>query len=244
MNKVTAKIEDQPSRTRDQSTLLFDVHWTIGYGSPVAIVQWKVHYGDFWILRGPNGCGKSTLIKTLVGLLQPLEGQIQWHRSYNAGYIPQSVGIHPSVNLKVRDFIYMGQMALSEGRSASSHGGENGNPMIRIVERLELESILGRNFWDLSGGQQRRAILARTLMIRPDLLLVDEPSTGLDRPSALRFYHELDRLNKEEGKTVIVVSHEDHYLEDLEGLRVLEFDEQNESGAPGRFLDRGLRSAK
>ena len=244
MDKTTTEIDSRASVTGEANAILFEADWTIGYGSPVASLQWDVHCGDFWVLRGPNGCGKSTLIKTLVGLLQPLQGQIHWHRSYNAGYIPQSVGIHPSVNLKVRDFIYMGQMALFEGRSTSSRSGENDNSMIRIVERLELQSILGRNFWDLSGGQQRRAILARTLMIRPDLLLVDEPSTGLDRPSAIRFYQELDRLHKEEGKTVLVVSHEDHYLKDLNGLRILDFEEQNDSAAPGRFMDRGLRSAK
>lgn len=214
----------------------------IGYGETVARVHWSLRKGEFWVIHGPNGCGKSTLLKTVLGLISPIEGQVRWNEKLPFGYIPQSVGIHPSVNLRVQDFISMGSDALSRdfffGPRKKNHGANasvlknaNGTPSHNaeihkktVVDRLGLEGILASNFWDLSGGQQRRAILARTLMVNPEVLVVDEPSSGLDRPSALRFYEELDRLHKEDGKTILLVSHEDHYLSEIQKVHRLEFD--------------------
>ncbi|MEQ8351762.1 MAG: ATP-binding cassette domain-containing protein [Leptospiraceae bacterium] len=212
----------------------------IGYGKPVASIDWVLRSGEFWVIHGPNGCGKSTLLKTILGLISAVDGELAWKSNPGIGYIPQSVGIHPSVNLRVQDFISMGRDALHSSRKSfrmdwagflrRNKSGHNQNQFqdkpsreTAIVERLGLEDILKVNFWNLSGGQQRRAILARTLLVEPQLLLVDEPSSGLDRASASRFYEELDRLNKEEGKTILIVSHEDHYLESLSGLGRLEF---------------------
>ncbi len=196
----------------------------IGYISSVAEVNWEPKEGQFWVIRGPNGCGKSTLLKTLVGLLSPLSGTLKWSRPLAAGYIPQSVEIHPSVNLRVLDFVMMGRRALVEsGQRRLRDDTDNKVTLSAVQQRLGIGDILHRNFWDLSGGQQRRAILARTLMVEPECLLVDEPSTGLDRPSAIRFYEELNRLHKEDGKTVFIVSHEDHYLSEIEQTRILDF---------------------
>ena len=129
-----------------------------------------------------------------------------------------------------RDFFF-GPRKKNHGANASVLKNANGTPSHNaeihkktVVDRLGLEGILASNFWDLSGGQQRRAILARTLMVNPEVLVVDEPSSGLDRPSALRFYEELDRLHKEDGKTILLVSHEDHYLSEIQKVHRLEFD--------------------
>lgn len=213
----------------DASMLFSAESLSVGYTGVVARVDWKVQEGDFWVIRGPNGCGKSTLIKTILGLLPKLGGRLNWNYRPAFGYIPQSVGMHPSVNLKVRDFILMGRRALQESligsKARNRVAGQEERHITSVRQHLGLEGIMEQNFWDLSGGQQRRAILARTLLVEPDLLLVDEPSSGLDRPSAAQFFRELDRLHKQEEKSIIVVSHEDHYLQDLQGLKYLDFQE-------------------
>ena len=196
----------------------------IGYGySVAAIPQWTVRRGDFWMIRGANGTGKSTLLKTLAGLIPDLGGTIRWPSPIRPGYIPQSVEIHSSVNLQVLDFILLGREAMLSPRQSifrfSHRLSEDDSVALR---RLGLDKLLHRNFWNLSGGQRRRAILARTLLLAPDFLLIDEPSTGLDRESALQFYGELERLHKDEGRTILIVSHEDHYLAGWKGMQTLD----------------------
>ncbi|QJA05707.1 metal ABC transporter ATP-binding protein [Thermosulfurimonas marina] len=182
-------------------------------GEPVLEeVTLKLFLGDFCALIGPNGSGKSTLLKILVGLLRPQEGRVrlfgkdleefrEWHR---VGYVPQKVTalVDRVLPLTVAEAVALGLVA-RRGLSAK----ERRLRVARALERVGLSGMEGRLLRELSGGQQQRVFLARALVGEPELLLLDEPTTGVDFASQERFYELLGNLNRE-GITILIVTHD------------------------------------
>jgi len=175
-------------------------------------VTFKLFPGDFCALIGPNGSGKSTLLKILVGLLRPREGRVrlfgkeisafrEWHR---VGYVPQKVTalVDRVVPLTVAETVALG-LAARRGLAAR----ERRRLILRALERVGLSGMEGRLLRELSGGQQQRVFLARALAGEPELLLLDEPTTGVDFASQERFYALLGDLNRE-GLTILIVTHD------------------------------------
>lgn len=176
---------------------------SVGYReSVVSDINWTVQKGDFWYLTGANGEGKSTLLQTLTGLLQPLSGKLTVAAEYRAGngigFVPQSARINQTLRMSVRDFIQMGITGM-----VSSPDEEMQNALQKTGALFSLND----EFRTLSGGGKRKCLLARALVRNPEVLLLDEPFNSLDRSS-----HEL--LEKlltefhESGKTIVCVSHD------------------------------------
>ncbi|RUM89811.1 MAG: zinc ABC transporter ATP-binding protein [Thermodesulfatator sp.] len=182
-------------------------------GEPVLEgVSFRLFSGDFCALIGPNGSGKSTLLKILVGLLRPQEGQVrlfgkplsefrQWHR---VGYVPQKVTalVDRVVPLTVAETVALGLAARQDLSRQERH-----LRVVRALERVGLAGKENRLLRELSGGQQQRVFLARALAGEPELLLLDEPTTGVDFASQERFYELLGKLNQE-GLTILIVTHD------------------------------------
>ena len=178
-------------------------------------VTLTVRRGMFLGLVGPNGSGKTTLLRLILGLERPQAGRVrlfgeevhrfrQWHR---VGYVPQRVGAH------LRGFPATVAEVVLTGRTARRGllrrlGPEDRAKAYQALALVGLESLAGRPIGQLSGGQQQRVFIARALAGEPELLILDEPTVGVDAGSQAQFYAMLRQLRQELGLTVILVSHD------------------------------------
>ncbi len=182
------------------------------YENTVALrdLNFDVAPGDYLCILGENGSGKSTLIKGLLGLKTPTRGSITFGdglRQNEIGYLPQQTQIQREFPACVSEVVLSG--CLNRGglpfytRADRARAREN-------MEKLELSGLEGRSYRELSGGQQQRVLLARALCATRKLLLLDEPVSGLDPVAAAHMYRLLEHLNRDEGITVVMVSHDVH----------------------------------
>ncbi len=186
----------------------------IGYGSPLLPpIDWAVQRGEFWGVVGPNGAGKSTLARTLLGLLRPLAGTL--HRNppgLRFGYVPQRHAVGQGFPVSVFDVALMGRYDRHPpGRRLSA---DDRRRAAEELERLGMAALSQRQFSALSGGQQQRVLLARALASDPDLLILDEPTEGMDLPAAADVLGFLQRLPEARGLTVMMIG---HHLDELLG---------------------------
>ena len=179
----------------------------LGYsGRPVlSAVDLEVRAGEFWFVIGPNGAGKSTLLRTLLGTLPLLAGEIFRHPDRCArerlGFVPQRSSVSPALPTSVREFVSLGSVGLRRGRS------EREADLAWALSRAGLAGMATRDYWSLSGGQRQRALVARALVRRPSLLLLDEATEGMDALSESAFLATLVELQREVGATLLFVSH-------------------------------------
>ncbi len=180
------------------------------YENTVALrnLTFDVESGDYLCILGENGSGKSTLIKGLLGLKAPTRGTITFGdglRQNEIGYLPQQTQIQREFPACVSEVVLSG--CLNRGglpfytRADRERAREN-------MEKLELSGLSRRSYRELSGGQQQRVLLARALCATRKLLLLDEPVSGLDPVAAAHMYRLLEQLNRNEGITVVMVSHD------------------------------------
>ncbi len=184
---------------------------TLGYEGSVVTegINFTVNEGDYLYILGENGSGKSTLIKTLLGLKSQMSGEINVCGGLGRneiGYLPQQTIVQRDFPASVREIVLSGCITRSGFRpffnASEKKLAED------MMKRLEIENLSERCYRELSGGQQQRVLLARALCAARKLLLVDEPVTGLDPKAANEMYELIDSLNKNDGITIIMVSHD------------------------------------
>jgi zinc transport system ATP-binding protein len=180
-------------------------------GSPaVDDVSLEIRAGDFACLIGPNAGGKTTLLKLMLGLLEPQRGRVRiFGRSpaesrHRIGYMAQQPRFDPRFPARVLDVVLMGR--LGPGANAGFWRRRDRDVANSALEAVALADCARRPFSTLSGGQQRRVLIARALACEPDLLLLDEPTANLDIEVEERIYGLLRELS--ERLTIIVVSHD------------------------------------
>ena len=187
---------------------------SFGYGRADVLedVSFQVPEGTFTALIGPNGAGKTTILRLLLGLRKPRSGTIRvlgaapGSRGNRIGYVPQKTGVPEDFPLSVEDVVLMGRYPMvGWGRRP---GDEDRRAAGTALERVNLDSVAARRFGELSGGQQRRALIARALVAEPRLLLLDEPTAGLDPAAQARFYDMCCTLQRREGLTLLAASHD------------------------------------
>jgi zinc transport system ATP-binding protein len=180
---------------------------TFSYDGTPAIehAELCVEEGNFVSIVGPNGGGKTTLLKLMLGLLRPGSGTIAIFGKKpedarrEIGYVPQRPQFDPQFPISVRDVVLTGRLG-SRSRS-------NDRDIVReVLAEVELDKLTDARFGSLSGGQQQRVLIARALASQPRMLLLDEPTAGLDRIVESRLYKLLRSLN--ERLTVVLVSHD------------------------------------
>jgi zinc transport system ATP-binding protein len=189
---------------------------TVQYQALVALedVSFRVMPGEFLALIGPNGSGKTTLVRTILGLIEPTAGLVrlfgkaprelgkEWGR---VGYVPQVAQIDPHFPIRVFDVVLMGRYGKV---GLIRRPAERDREAARLaLERVGLADLARRQMGRLSGGQRQRVLVARALATEPALLILDEPTTGVDVGTTEGLFELLDGFHRS-GMTMIVVSHD------------------------------------
>lgn len=195
-----------------EKRILLDCRDTaLGYeGKPVwEHLSFQVHSGDYVCIVGENGSGKSTLVKSLLGLLHPMAGEIVRSpslRSGAIGYLPQQTKAQKDFPATVTEVVRSGFLS-GKGMRFFYTPKEKSTALMHMGKLGVLE-LKDRCYRELSGGQQQRVLLARALCAAGDLLVLDEPVTGLDPAAADDLYRTLRYLNRTEGMAVVMVTHD------------------------------------
>ena len=222
--------------------------FSYGQGPPVLDdVDLSVERGQFVAIAGPNGGGKTTLLRLVLGLERPDAGEallfgepaVDFSRRETIGYLAQRAEIGVSAPATVREVVAAGRLPriglLRRGRP------EDREQIDQAIERVGLTAVAGRPVSRLSGGQQQRAFIAKALAAEPELLVLDEPTTGVDAEAQEAFAALLDRLHRELGVTILYVSHEfgavEHFVERIVLVRGGIVFDGNPSELPGVWHD-------
>lgn len=181
---------------------------SLGYGRRTVVrgVDLVVSRGDFWFLLGPNGAGKSTFARAVLGFLRPREGGLRLapglDRGESIGFVPQHFALLPTLSTTLREFVGLGFGLMRVVRA------EREERVAWAIEAVGLGGCEQRDVHDLSGGMRQRAMVARALVRRPQLLVLDEPTSSLDPASQEALLVVLARLHREQGLTLLFVCHD------------------------------------
>lgn len=183
----SAKTTDKNSTDSQSRVLLSDISLQILPREKISVI-------------GPNGAGKSTLMKLILGLIQPTSGQIHCHSNLQLGYVPQKFSVPAILPLRVQDLLAQTEKRLTPSEQEF------------LYQRLSVTPLLKKQVIHLSGGETQRILLARSLLSKPNLLILDEPMQGLDPESERWLYEFIDDLPEFLQCAMVVVSHDLHWV--------------------------------
>ena len=186
---------------------------TMKYGRNEVLsdINFKVEAGDYIGIVGSNGSGKTTLMKGLLGLLPSYEGRIEFSKEIKGssfvGYLPQKAVTNDKLfPAKVKEIVSIG--LLGNKKMPKMISKKDYESIDVILEKLRISELKDRKIGDLSGGQQQRVLLARAMVSSPKILILDEPTSALDPKIREEFYELIKNLNKDDGVTILLVSHD------------------------------------
>ena len=168
-------------------------------------LSFDVRRGEILGIVGPNGSGKTTLLRTILGLLKPLHGHVEPQAGLTISYVPQRDRIDAILPVTAFEVVLMGRAARA-GPLQRVHQADL-DAALRALALLGAESLSHQLFRNLSGGQQQRVLLARALAADADLLVLDEPTAGMDAASEAAILEFLRNLNRSKGVTILIVTH-------------------------------------
>ena len=178
-------------------------------------ISLEIFNSEYVAIIGPNGGGKTTLIRMLLGLESPTDGEIklfgkklkdfkEWHK---VGYVPQRASlVDQNFPATALDIVKMGR--ISKRRLFSRESQEDKGAVIDAMRKMDILDLKDKMAGTLSGGQRQRVMIARALASKPEILILDEPNTGVDMASQKSFYKLLAKLNKEENITIVFITHD------------------------------------
>ena len=178
-------------------------------------ISLEIYNGEYVAIIGPNGGGKTTLIRMLLGLDKPTNGVIKLFgkqiKNFNEwskiGYVPQRASlVDANFPATVLDIVNMGRV--SKRTLFSTRSKEDINAVADAMKKMDIQDLKDKMVGTLSGGQRQRVMIARALASKPEILILDEPNTGVDMVSQNRFYTLLSKLNKEENITIVFITHD------------------------------------
>jgi ABC-type Mn2+/Zn2+ transport system ATPase subunit len=180
---------------------------TLGYGRKVVLkdISFSISAGDYFGLVGPNGAGKTTLLRAILGTLAPQAGEVHCDPSIRFGYVPQRDTIDYIMPYTVQEVVMMGryrQIGLFRTPARADR-----DIVVESLRHVDIEDLRFRSFKDLSGGQKQRVLIARALASKPAVLILDEPTNGMDLSSRTSILDLIHRLHTDDRLTVLMVSH-------------------------------------
>lgn len=186
------------------SPLLIAQHLSHQFGSNKVLqnISFNLHAGEIITLIGPNGAGKSTLLKILLGLIEPSHGKVQLAKECKIGYMPQKSHISPALPMHLARFLQTGLQPPAHPKLK----------LAQIVDELRLTHLMEQPIQALSGGEMQRALLARALQNNPHLLVLDEPTQGVDLQGQTELYHYLNDIRHRIHCGILMVSHDLHIV--------------------------------
>ena len=162
-------------------------------------ISFQLEAGEVVTLIGPNGAGKTTLVRALIGALVPTTGRIEKRAGLRIGYTPQKMQLEQMMPMPVARFLALAGRVDAARRAT-------------VLEQTRTSAMTGAQLRDLSGGEMQRVLLARALLRAPHLLILDEPTQGLDQPGEARFYALLAEIRAQNDMAVFMVSHDLHVV--------------------------------
>lgn len=182
-------------------------HATLGYGRNVVLrdISFTIPEGDFLGLVGPNGSGKTTILRALLGTHPPLAGSVTVSPGLRFGYVPQRDQVDYDYPLTALDVVLMGRYdRIGLGRRPSA---EDRAHALRALQQVGIPELADQHLRNLSGGQRQRTLMARALAGDPNILVLDEPTNGMDLVSTTQILGLVRDLHERSGITVLMVSH-------------------------------------
>lgn len=198
-------------------------------------LNFTVNKGDYLCIIGENGSGKTTLMKTLLGLLKPYGGEVLFDdglKQEKIGYLPQQTLVQKDFPASVREVVLSGR--ISHLGKHFFYQKKDREEAERQMARLQIKNLENHSYRSLSGGQQQRVLLARALCATDDLLVLDEPVTGLDANITKIMYETIRQLHKE-GMTIIMISHDIHAALKY-ATHILSFEDTHFFGTKDQYL--------
>ncbi len=189
----------QPVNYMSSLVTLDDITVTFAQRRVLAGISLTLQPGKILTLLGPNGAGKSTLVRTVLGLLTPDRGRVQRAPGLRIGYVPQKLHIDPTLPVTVERFMRL-------------TGGSRRADILPALKRVQAGHLLQAPLQKLSGGETQRVLLARALLNQPQLLVLDEPTQGVDVNGQVALYDLIDQLRRELNCGVLMVSHDLHLV--------------------------------
>jgi zinc transport system ATP-binding protein len=182
-------------------TLITVENLSVRYGANTVLrhVDMAIEPGEIVTIVGPNGSGKTSLLRAVIGATKPSVGKVSLKPGLKIGYVPQKLHIDPTLPIAVERF-----MRLTNRVSRKQ--------CMEALEAAGVPDLLRRQMSQLSGGQFQRVLLARALINRPDVLLLDEATQGLDQPGSAAFYRQIEDVRRETGCAILMISHELHVV--------------------------------
>jgi len=174
---------------------------SLRYGGALVLrdVNFTLSQGEIVTIVGPNGSGKSSLLRALIGALKPASGTVTRKPALKIGYVPQKLQIDGTLPLTVQRFLSL-PVRQPHGLTTAA------------LAQAGVAELAHRQMTDLSGGQFQRVLLARALLGTPDVLILDEPTQGLDQPGAAAFYRQIEEVRQRTGVAILMVSHDLHVV--------------------------------
>jgi manganese/zinc/iron transport system ATP- binding protein len=208
------RLRPSQTRTPEMTTTARSADWVLkgtdlrlGYGPHVLFddVSFELVRGEILGIVGPNGSGKSTLLKAMLGLLKPLAGTVSRHTGLRLSYVPQRDQIDSSIPITVLEVVLMGLTA----RTGALHrvDAADREAALRALDLLGDQALARQLFRNLSRGQQQRVLLARALAGEGDVLVLDEPTAGMDIAAEAAMIEFLRELNQRRRVTIVIVTH-------------------------------------
>ena len=172
---------------------------TYGLNTVLRGVDFEIELGEIVTIVGPNGSGKTSLLKAIIGAIQPAEGSVTLKPRLKVGYVPQRLNFESTLPITVERFVRLS-------------GKIDQKSCISALETAGVSELLKSQMSELSGGQFQRVLLARALLGSPEILILDEPTQGLDQPGSASFYRQLETVRHDTGCAVLMISHDLHVV--------------------------------
>ncbi len=175
------------------------IHYKIGDRHILHDINFQLEPGQITTIIGPNGAGKSSLINIVIGLNTQFEGLIEHKSGLTIGYLPQNSKINPLMPVTVKRLMSLTRKNADE-------------EVIKALKKTGVDSLINQQVIDLSGGETQRVMLARALLGKPDLLVLDEPTAGVDVTGEAEMYDLIGQIRDETGCAILMVSHDLHLV--------------------------------